>query len=105
MNNKTIYGHLSDFSEEIYKAGYYIEETLKEVYGLAIQMDSFPHPSECDCRERMIKSLERLEGYIYDKTKELRSEAHWLGEMRERVIKVLEKIDEDGEDHDGRTEK
>lgn len=53
----------------------------------------------------MIKSLERLEGYLYDKTKELRSEANWLGKMQVRVIKVLEKIDEDGEDHDGSTEK
>lgn len=53
----------------------------------------------------MIKSLEWLEGYIYDKTKKLRSEANWLGKMQARVIKVLEKIYEDGEDHDGSMEK
>lgn len=82
-----------------------MNEITREDAEKAFATIHFPSPEKCDSRERMIKSLERLEGYLYDKTKELRSEANWLGKMQVRVIKVLEKIDEDGEDHDGSTKK
>lgn len=101
MNNKTIYGHLSDFSEEIYKAGYYIEETLKEVYGLAIQMDSFPHPSECDCREKMIRGLEKARQYLNGTRSKLHDVARDLGQIETDVVTVLEDINDEGrEDED-----
>ena len=105
MDNKTLHENVGAFADDLFETGDRIGEELKDIYFLAIQLDCFPGPEKCDCREKMIKSLERLEGYIYDKTKELRAEAHWLGKMRARVIKVLEKIDEDGEDHDGSTKK
>lgn len=105
MDNKTLHETVGAFADDLFETGDRIGEQLKDIYLLAIQMDCFPSPEKCDSRERMIKSLERLEGYICDKTKELRSEANWLGKMRARVIKVLEKIDEDGEEQDGSTEK
>ena len=105
MDNQTLHETVGAFAYDLFETGDRIGEQLKDIYLLAIQMDCFPSPVKCDSRERMIKSLERLEGYLYDKTKELRSEANWLGKMQVRVIKVLEKIDEDGEDHDGSTKK
>ena len=105
MDNKTLHETVGAFADDLFETGDRIGEELKDIYFLAIQMDWFPSPEKCDCRERMIKSLERLEGYLYDKTKELRSEANWLGKMQMRVIKALEKIDEDGKDNDGSTEK
>ena len=104
MDNKTLHETIGAFADDLFETGDRIEEQLKDIFSLAIQMDCFPSPEKCDSRERMIKGLERLEGYIYDKTKELRSEAICLGKMRARLIKVLEKIDEDGEDQDGSTE-
>lgn len=105
MDNQTLHETVGAFAYDLFETGDRIGEQLKDICLLAIQMDCFPSPEKCDSRERMIKSLERLEGYLYDKTKELRSEANWLGKMQVRVIKVLEKIDEDGEDHDGSTKK
>lgn len=105
MDNQTLHETVGAFAYDLFETGDRIGEQLKDIYLLAIQMDCFPSPEKCDSRERMIKSLERLEGYLYDKTKELRSEANWLGKMQVRVIKVLEKIDEDGEDHDGLSRK
>ena len=105
MDNKTLHETVGAFADDLFETGDRIGEQLKDIYLLAIQMDCFPSPEKCDSRESMIKSLERLEGYICDKTKELRSEASRLGKMRARVIKVLEKIDEDGEEQDGSTEK
>lgn len=105
MDNQTLHETVGAFAYDLFETGDRIGEQLKDIYLLAIQMDCFPSPEKCDSRERMIKSLERLEGYLYDKTKELRSEANWLGKMQVRVIKVLEKIYEDGEDHDGSTKK
>ena len=105
MDNKTLHERVCAFAYDLFEAGDSIGEQLKDIYSLAIQMDSFPSPEKCDSRERMIKSLERLEGYLYEKTKELRSEANWLGKMQVRVIEVLEKIDENGEEQDGRTGK
>ena len=104
MDNKTLHETVGSFAEDLFETGDRIGEQLKDIYFLAIQLDRFPSPEKCDCREKKIKSLERLEGYICDKTKELRAEAHWLGKMRAKVIKVLEKIDEDGEKRDGSTE-
>lgn len=105
MDDKTLHETVGAFADDLFETGDRIGEQLKDIYSLAIQMDSFPSPEKCDSRERMIKSLERLEGYLYEKTKELRSEANWLGKMQVRVIEVLEKIDENGEEQDGRTGK
>lgn len=90
MDNKTLHETVGAFADDLFETGDRIGEELKDIYFLAIQMDCFPSPEK---------------GYFYDKTKELRSEANWLGKMQMRVIKALEKIDEDGKDNDGSTEK
>ena len=92
MDNQTLHETVGAFAYDLFETGDRIGEQLKDIYLLAIQMDCFPSPEKCDSRERMIKSLERLEGYLYDKTKELRSEANWLGKMQVRVIKVLKRL-------------